>query len=485
MSLRTRLLAGVAAVAVMLVVVAALVTRTTRAHLVDQVDHRLQVAAGEDRDERFGRRDDHPRPPEGGPDAPERLSDLYEGVVDSDGSVVWYLEPNIGLPQSPPDTGLLDAHTLGSDATLATIDSVDGTHNYRAYARTRSDGTVFVTAAPLDDVDDAVRRLVLLEGLGVLAIAAVLGAVAWWMLRLGIRPINRMAAAARDIAASDLAVRVPDARPGTEAGELARAINGMLGRIETAVADRARSEERLRRFVADASHELRTPVTTIRGYAELYALGGLGQTDELDDAMRRTRDEAERMGRLIEEMLALAKLDEGRALSVESVDLAGLMADAARDARVVAPDRVITLATEAAVVSGDRDRLRQVIGNLVSNALAHTPVAAAVHLWAGPRNGEGVLEVRDEGPGMTPDVVERVTERFYRADPSRARTRGGSGLGMAIVDAVVGAHGGRLEIDTEPGRGTIVTVSLPIRGFDFSPGTPDPLPAGSEPALSE
>ena len=224
------------------------------------------------------------------------------------------------------------------------------------------------------------------------------------------------------------------------------------------------SEARLRRFVADASHELRTPVTTIRGYAELYRHGGLGDPAALDDAMRRTEQEAARIGRLVEDMLALARLDEQRPLEVRPVDLSALARDAAADARATSPGRPIAVdvATTPIIVDGDEDRLRQVIANVVGNALVHTAADVPVTIRVDRDDTTATLSVDDRGQGMSADVAERVTERFFRADPSRSRHRGGTGLGLSIVDATVSAHGGSVEIDSEPGEGTTVRLTIPV-----------------------
>jgi two-component system OmpR family sensor kinase len=308
-----------------------------------------------------------------------------------------------------------------------------------------------------------VQRLIAVEVLGALAILIALGFVTWWMLRLGIKPVKDMTHTATQIAGGDLSVRVPESAPGTEPAELAIALNLMLGRIEEALDERAESQERLRQFVADASHELRTPITTIRGYAELYRHGGLSNEEDLADAMRRTEQEAGRMGRLVDDMLTLAKLDRHRPLETRPVDIAALATDAAADARAAAPARNITLEVPQgkAMVTGDEDRLRQVIANVVGNALVHTDGSVPIEIRVSADNGSVVFEVDDHGPGMTADVAERVTERFFRADPARSRHRGGSGLGLSIVDATVSAHGGSVDIDSELGRGTTVRLTMP------------------------
>jgi two-component system OmpR family sensor kinase len=259
---------------------------------------------------------------------------------------------------------------------------------------------------------------------------------------------------------------VPDVVPGTEAGELGAALNTMLGRIEGAFAEQARVEARLRQFVADASHELRTPVTTIRGYAELHRAGGLEDPAELASAMQRTEQEAVRMGALVEDLLLLARLDQGRPLRRDPVALDALVRDAVADARAVAPDRAIRAGGEPVVVVGDGDRLRQVVANLVGNALVHTPPTAAVEVRAAREDGRAVLEVRDDGPGMSEEAAARAFERFYRADASRSRHRGGAGLGLAIVRATVDAHGGTVSLRSSPDRGTTVRVELPLAVTD-------------------
>jgi two-component system OmpR family sensor kinase len=317
-------------------------------------------------------------------------------------------------------------------------------------------------------VQRTISRLILVEVVGSLAILAALGLVGWWVVHLGIRPVKQMTTTATRIADGDLTVRVPECAPGTESGELAVALNTMLGNLTEALDERAASEARLRRFVADASHELRTPVTTIRGYAELYRHGGLTDPASLDDAMRRTEQEAARIGRLVEDMLSLAKLDEQRPLAVRPVDLTALARDAAADARASSPDRPIDVevGTTPIVVDGDEDRLRQVVANVVGNALVHTDPQVPVTIRVERDDATATISVDDRGQGMIAEVAERVTERFFRADPSRSRHRGGTGLGLSIVDATVSAHGGAVAIDSEPGRGTTVRLTMPLAAAD-------------------
>jgi two-component system OmpR family sensor kinase len=290
--------------------------------------------------------------------------------------------------------------------------------------------------------------------------------------------VKVMTETASRIAGGDLGVRVPESAPGTESGELALALNQMLGRIEAATAERAASEERLRQFVSDASHELRTPVTSIRGYAELYRIGALTGDGALDDAMRRTEQEAARIGRLVDDMLTLARSDEQRPHDTKPVSMEVLLHDAAIDARATAPEReiIIDVASAGATILGDEDLLRQVLANVVANALVHTNPDVPITLRLDSTDNAVVVEIIDTGQGMTPDVMSRVTERFFRGDPSRSRHRGGSGLGLAIVEATVTAHGGHVQIDSTPGRGTVVRLSFPVW-----PGTADTTAAPSDP----
>jgi two-component system OmpR family sensor kinase len=464
LSLRSRVLAGMALVVVALGVVAIVITATTRAHLIEQVDDRL-LAAQRRVDEHEG--DDWSPPTGPPPDTPygDRLSDVYEGVIYPDGELVTIFAPNLGDgDMALPDVDPEQAAEAAADVEHFTTGAVgnDGLR-YRVCVFEGPEGTLLVTALPLDDVDDAVRQLIIVEVVGLAVVAAVLGAVAWWVVRLGIQPIQRMTRTAEQIAGGDRSHRVPEAPPSTEAGQLGSALNRMLESLDTAYTEKADSEARLRRFVADASHELRTPVTTIRGYAELYRIGGLGDPGELSEAMRRTEQEAVRMARLVEDLLTLAKLDQGRLLEQKPVDLTRLVADAARDAAVVDPSRPISTELDGpVVVSGDEDRLRQVIANVVGNALVHTPAATPIELRVTGNDSSACIAVTDHGPGMTPEDAARVTQRFYRADPARTRDRGGSGLGMSIADAAVSAHGGEIAVDSEVGRGTTVTVTLPL-----------------------
>jgi two-component system OmpR family sensor kinase len=237
----------------------------------------------------------------------------------------------------------------------------------------------------------------------------------------------------------------------------------MLSQIEAAFAQSKASEQRLRRFIADASHELRTPLTSIRGYSEMLRRGAAESPHDSDLARRRIEEESVRMSTLVDDMLLIARLDQGRPLEMKSVDLEAIARDAVDDARAVAPHREITLsATAPAIVRGDDTRLRQVLGNLVRNALVHTPSQTPIEIGVSTQNGTAHLTVADHGPGLRPEDSERIFEPFYRADPSRSRDSGGAGLGLSIVTAVVAAHGGRVQVKETSGGGATFEVELPL-----------------------
>ncbi len=390
------------------------------------------------------------------------------GARIQDGTITVLFRPNVNSAGvGAPAVTVADAVRAAGSRRPFTVGSTAGSGRYRMLSMRVPDGSTFLVGLSLKDVDATMSRLRLVLIVAVSMVIAILALVVFWVLRLGVRPIKRMTTTAGAIAAGDLSQRVPAERVGTEASALGDALNSMMATIEGAFAQRSASEARLRRFVADASHELRTPVTTIRGYAELYRHGGLATSDELDQAMRRTEQESIRMASLVDDLLLLARLDEGRPLARGPVDLGVLGVDAAADARAVAPDRVVTAEVNAGVtVEGDEDRLRQVIGNLVGNALVHTPTGTAVSVRVHNGDGRAVVEVHDDGPGMPPDVVTRAFERFSRADASRSRAStgngggAGSGLGLAIVRAIVVAHGGEVHLVSAPGAGTTVTVEL-------------------------
>ncbi|GAA3442497.1 sensor histidine kinase [Planomonospora venezuelensis] len=341
-------------------------------------------------------------------------------------------------------------------------------------------GGSLVVAVDMAEVRQIVGQLALVVVLGGGGLMLVLAAVGVAVIRRSLRPLEEIERTAEAIAAGDLSRRVPDTDPTTEVGRLGRSLNGMLAQIETAFRARSESEraargseERMRRFVADASHELRTPLTSIRGFAEFYRQAPGTDPGPL---MARVESEAVRMGTLVDDLLMLARLDQQRPMAMRPVDLLAIAADAVHDARILAPDRGITLSVDGAalIVSGDEVRLRQVVGNLMTNALTHTPEGTPVRMVLRARGETAVVEVADEGPGLTAEQRERVFERFYRVDSARGRRDpggGGSGLGLAIVAAMVEAHGGTVGVESAPGGGAVFRVALPLApDVDFAPG---------------
>jgi two-component system, OmpR family, sensor kinase len=352
------------------------------------------------------------------------------------------------------------------EGRLLTVKATGGSDlRYRVLAKSEpfSSGTT-VVAVPLREVDQTLSRLALVEALVIGAILLAMGLVAFLVVRLGLRPLDRMGDTAGAIAGGDLSRRVSPATPKTEVGRLGLALNAMLGRLEEAFAERQASEDRLRRFLADASHELRTPLSSIRGYAELHRIGALDDPGEAERAMRRIEDEAARMGVLVEDLLTLARLDEVRDPVRDDVDLVEIAKDAVEDARATAPERAIELTGEGpAIVPGDSHQLRQVIANLLRNALVHTPAGTPIHVSAGGDGDQARLEVRDHGPGLPDGDTDALFDRFWRAEGGRVRGRAGAGLGLAIVAAIVAAHGGSVSAANAAGGGAAFAVRLPAR----------------------
>jgi two-component system OmpR family sensor kinase len=384
-----------------------------------------------------------------------------------------------------PDNAAIKAH-LNEPYTVS---SRNGNVRYRLLiteVRDQDKVAYLVVGVNQSNMDNAISRLVFIELLVGFAVLIVMGLASFWVVRMSLRPLAAIERTAGAIARGDLTQRVPELDRRTELGQLSVALNTMLSQIESAFSARAaserravRSEERMRQFVADASHELRTPLTTIRGFAELYRQGAAPDPAEV---LRRIEDEAARMGLLVEDLLMLARLDQERPLELAPVALPVLLADAAAAAHAVAPER--TIAVELAepadrlVVAGDEARLRQVIGNLVTNALTHTPAGTPIALRLRIEEPDQVvIEVSDQGPGLAPEQAEHVFERFYRVDKARTRRasavaprstgalaapHSGAGLGLAIVAALVAAHNGTVEVQTAPGLGATFRIRLPL-----------------------
>jgi two-component system, OmpR family, sensor kinase len=449
LSLQARLLAGMAVIAIVLAVAAVAIAQLTRRHLISQIDAQLRAT----RAAPFF---------DSGPGEPP--SEAFAGFLEEDGTLALVSRGDLfDETPSEPELTLEEIEAGAQSRVPFTVRSVGGDERFRVLVRPTQRGP-FVVGLSMSNVEEAVRRLIVIEVITTTAILGVLSLVTWWVIRLGVRPIKQMTATATAIAGSDgnLSPRVPDVAPGTEAGDLGAALNQMLGRIEYAFDQRTRSENRLRQFVGDASHELRTPITTIRGYAELYRAGGLDDTGEMNEAMRRTEQEAIRMGTLVDDLLLLARLDSGRPLQRDPVELSGLVVDAVNDAHAAGREHrwLLDLPDAAVTVPGDGARLHQVLANLLANARVHTPPGTTVTTSLDVLDGWATVTVADNGPGIPEPLRPDIFERFARGDTSRSRAAGSTGLGLAIVAAVVEAHEGRVEVTCEPGR-TAFEVRLP------------------------
>jgi two-component system OmpR family sensor kinase len=334
--------------------------------------------------------------------------------------------------------------------------------SFRVRASALPNGQVLVLAAPLSSVSSTLSQLVGVEvvvtGAAVVA-AVVLGG---WMVRVGLRPLRDVERTAEAISGGDLVHRVPNPNPRTEVGHMATAFNVMVSRVEELVEDLRSSEARLRRFVGDASHELRTPLAAVSAYAQLFERGAASHPEDVERAMAGVRTESARMARLVEDLLTLARLDEHAELALEPVELVDLVTEATGTARLVGPAWPVGfVAREAVEVMGDRGALRQVVDNLLANVRAHTPPGTRATVTVERRGSQAMIEVADNGPGITAEQAAVVFERFFRADPSRSRQTGGAGLGLSIVASIMQAHQGRAEAEPAPGGGAVFRVWLP------------------------
>jgi two-component system, OmpR family, sensor kinase len=466
-SLRSRLIAGLLVVAAAgLLVLAGVTYAEQRSFLIDRVDDQLQTAlpAIEHQLDEAAGRELRPGPRGGPPPGEVSLPPGTYGVQrDAQGEVVG--EPVVftyGRP-APAAPALPAEQPVERAVTVPANDGSDLRYRARAAPDRFGTGTI-VAAVPLAEADSTLDELLRVEALVIGGVLIVLALVAWLLVRLGLRPLDRMGTTAGAIAGGELSRRVSPATPKTEVGRLGLALNAMLDRLEDAFARRKQSEDRLRRFIADASHELRTPLASIRGYAEVFRMGAAQDPAELERAMRRIEEEAARMGVLVEDLLVLARLDELRDKAREPVDIAAIARDAVDDARAPAPDRTIALDAEAdATVLADPDQVRQVLANLLANALAHTPAGTPVEISVKRERDEVRIEVRDHGPGLPAGDPQALFDRFWRVEGGRERGKAGAGLGLAIVAAIVDAHGGRLGAADAPGGGASFTVAFPAR----------------------
>lgn len=406
--------------------------------------------------------DEGEQPPRQQPPAFFRIyGELWE-----DGEVV----DQRGDPDDQPD---VPADLSADDAgRYFTTGSVDGSTQWRVYVTDEGvdSGQLLVVAVPTSDVQDALEELVVIEALLAGVLLTILAMGAWLILRRGLRPLERMATTAHGITAGDLDTRVAPADDRSEIGKLGLALNTMLGRLGDSFAERERTEARLRQFLADAAHELRTPLTSIQGFAELFRLGADQDPDDLAVSLRRIEAESGRMRTLVDDLLLLARIDQTRPVERVPVDLAVLAADACSDAATAAPDRRIVLdAPEPVVVPGDRDHLRQAVGNLVLNAVRHTPAGTPIEVTVGMDDAgeQAVVVVRDHGAGLDDEALAHVFDRFWQADPSRSDA--GAGLGLSIVAGIAAEHGGTVtaaNVGDGPGddeHGAVFTLTLPAR----------------------
>jgi two-component system OmpR family sensor kinase len=466
-------------------------TTIMRGYLVDRVDQQLLEASmplTHAKPDGFAQGQDrkNPRP---------RLPSVFTvQFSDSDGQK--YQEPDrapITDTEPAPNLPILDLnHVRNLDGKPFDTKAVSGGATWRVLAvpLDNGKGTVMI-AQSLGELDRTIERLIGIQAATGIILLVLLAGVGTYVVRRSLRGLEDVEHTAVAIAGGDLSRRVPQRDPRTEVGRLSLALNQMLGQIETAFAQRTasefaarksedaarrsadvarhseesarQSEERMRRFIADASHELRTPLTSIRGFAELTRQRG----STIDPStMKRIEDEAKRMGLLVDDLLLLARLDQQRPLQHQPVDLLTLASDSVHDVEAVQPARSVKFqilpGSGAPVVEGDEARLRQVLGNLVSNALHHTPVEAPITVSVGTRGDEAIMEVADTGPGLDEEQKAKVFERFYRADSARTRVTGGSGLGLSIVAALVAAHNGRVTVTDTPGGGATFTVHLPV-----------------------
>ena len=459
LSLRARLLLGVVALAAVGLVAANVATYSTlSSYLLDRTDSTLDQTAQTLR---------RPGPGGGIRSAPPGT---FVQVRSLDGDTVVATFSGATLPgASVPAPNLPDAvkpPALNRTTEAVRYFTVGGAHGgpeYRVRASiAQGDEAMLLVASSLRDVNSTLNRLLAIELVVTALVLAAIAGLGLWLVRLGLRPLDAIGQTASAIAAGDLSRRVERAEERTEVGRLGLALNSMLARIESSFRAQEASERKLRRFVADASHELRTPLSAVRAYAELYDRGAAERPDDLERSMKGISRESERMSVLVEDLLLLARLDDGRPLERERVELDEVVGEAVETAQAVDPERAIELHAEPATVLGDRVRLRQIVDNLLANVRAHTPPGTPASVSVTRRNGSAEISVTDAGPGLDEEHLEHLFERFYRADPSRARASGGVGLGLAIVAAVAEAHGGTASASSRPGEGTTVAIALPL-----------------------
>ena len=500
MSIRTRLAIAVGLVLlVMLLALGFATVKATNEILTDRVENQIESSKKELQKEGRAQsltgklQDGDPPPVDSEYGSKYNANPVAVGFMWSYGELEWLEKSGYGTnPDTPPEIPSIDSvgfeNLKEGPVELKTEDGSSTFLVQAVYEVTNSQsGEIegfFLIAAPLDDVQDTVATLTKWLIAGGAAALIITTSIVWFIIRQGLRPVEKMIDTASAIAQGDLTQRVPDSAidPYTELGRLGGALNEMLVQIEHSSHVRDASEARLRQFIADAAHELRTPLTSLRGYAELYRQGALSDTPSVTNAMGRIESEGTRMARLVDELLLLARLDQQRGLELVPVDLAEIGRDAVGDFRVVEPDRpVVDNLANQAIVLGDRLRLRQIVDNLLTNARVHTPPQTPVSLTIRIVDNKVRLEVHDDGQGISKEDQGHIFERFWRGDPSRGRKSGSSGLGLSIVSSLVESHGGQIAVQSEPGEGTTFIVELPQAGPEIRSADPTlaSLPRGA------
>jgi len=387
-------------------------------------------------------------------------------VLDSNGSLIGGLGGNLGGASITSYlAGLLPEEVAVHGDEAFTIEAPGPDFRVIARPLTSPSGT-FIAAQNLGELDRTLSQLRFLFGLIGLSLLLLIAFASRSVIKIGLRPLQDAEKTAEEIASGNLSARMPETNPGTEVGRLVSSLNSMLSRIEKSFALQNESENKLRRFVADASHELRTPITAIRGFSELHRQGAVTGEKETAELIARIENESKRMGSLVEDLLLLARLDQAREMESKPVDINKVVEDAVISARAAGPDHPVTLhsSNDEIFTLGDEVRIHQVVANLLANARTHTPTGTPITVSVASTELGVEISVADEGPGLSLDDQKRIFERFYRADASRVRTGSdGSGLGLSIVDAVMRAHGGSVSVQSTPGEGAVFTLLFPRR----------------------